>query len=306
MAQDQDVGASHEVGGRRDGLHHDGPALGITETGILLQRLLGLLALPYVEGDVVDKGQLQLVVAEGHGRQLDPLHDRIAVFQAVAQAACGGIDDDLVQGQAQILQQDVDLLGQIDVDGGGGHRGVAVAHDRGADALVGHVLDGTDDEVLSGAVLRDLPQHLGILVRIRRAPDDQGDIDGLVDLLHLGHRVRGADVVLVGIGAPQVETDEVRPVFLDALLGPGRGIANDVLEGLPGRLGPILGVHVPDLHGDLGLVGHLALELVKGQTGLPADLDRVVPFAQLDLLDRPGILLLDHLEAHNHSLFLMH
>ena len=183
---------------------------------------------------------------------------------------------------------------------------MAVAHDRRANTLVGHVLDGADDEVLSGAVLGYLLQDLGVLVRIGCAPDDQGHINGLVDLLDLGHRVRGAHIVLVGICASQVEADDIRSVLLDALLGPGRGIANNILEGLQSGLGPLLGLHVPDLHGDLGLIGHLSLELVKGQTGLPADLDGVVPLTQLDFHDRPGILLFNHLEAHNHSLFLMH
>jgi hypothetical protein len=50
---------------------------------------------------------------------LQAFHDRIAVLHAIAQAAGGGVDDDPIHGHAQVFQQNIDLLGQVDVDGRG-------------------------------------------------------------------------------------------------------------------------------------------------------------------------------------------
>ncbi len=118
MTHDHDVGTRQQIGNCPDGFHQNAAFFRIAQDRRFLGGLFGFFALPDLVAQVVDDGQLEFIISLGHGRHAKPFHNRIGIFQPVAQPTGGGIDDDLLRIHSQVFQQDVDLLGKVDVDGG--------------------------------------------------------------------------------------------------------------------------------------------------------------------------------------------
>jgi hypothetical protein len=103
-----------------------------------------------------------------------------------------------IHGHAQVFQQNIDLLGQVDVDGRRTDDGVAVAHGRGADTFVVLVFHGADGQLHILAVFGNLLEHRFIFFMVGNAPDHQGDVDGTQHLFDRGGCIRGAGIVPLG------------------------------------------------------------------------------------------------------------
>ncbi len=152
---------------------------GSPNNGALVYRFLGLFALPDLVGQVVDDRQLQFVVSLVEGGHAKTLHNGVAVFQSIAQPAGGGIDKDPIGGHSEVLQQDIDLFGEVDVDRRRRNDRVTITHGRGTDTLVVLVLNRSEDKRFVLAGFGDFFQDLLVLLNIRASPDDQRHIDGI-------------------------------------------------------------------------------------------------------------------------------
>ena len=79
---------------------------------------LASLAFQDSRPDVRHQRHLGHAVVLPERRDLEPLHHRVRVLEPVTQRARSGVHEDLVDVHAQVGEQDVQLLGQVDVDGG--------------------------------------------------------------------------------------------------------------------------------------------------------------------------------------------
>ena len=75
-------------------------------------------------------GQLS-IASPAEGGEPDALHHRVGVLEAVAEAAGERVDEHAVEVDARVGEQDVELLGDVDVDRALGDHGVAVGHGGG-------------------------------------------------------------------------------------------------------------------------------------------------------------------------------
>ncbi len=119
MPHDQNVRASQQIGDGPHGFHENAPFFRITQIGFLFSRQFCFLALPHLIAQVVDDRQLKFVITLVEGGHAKSFHNRITVFHTISQSACGGINYDTIHGHAQIFKQNIDLFGQIDINGGG-------------------------------------------------------------------------------------------------------------------------------------------------------------------------------------------
>ncbi len=302
MAQDDDVRASQQEGDRGGGLHEHAAHGAVAQLGSVLVGKLGFLGLPDLVAHIINDGQHQLVVLLDQGGHADALHDRVGVLHAVAQTAGGGVDDDALQGHAQVAKQDVELLGQVHVDGAAGDDGLVVGQGGGAHGLVVVLVHRAQEQVLALEVLGDALQGLGILVGVGAAPDDDRHLHRGQHLAHGLGGLLGGRVVGVGVGGLQLDHDGLGPELLHALLGPGAGVAGHVGHGVQTGGGPVFGHHVPHLHGQHGAAGHLPLEGVEWVAVLAAHLERLVALAQGDLKDFAGVGYFRYCKGHSSSL----
>ena len=303
MAHDEQVASGQQQVHGSDGFHEDAPLGLVAQLRRFFIRLFALFHLPHFLTDIVDDGELQLVVFLGQSRHAVPLHDGVAVFQAVTQAAGGGINQDVGVFDPQLAQQDVQLFGQVDVDGGVGDDRVAIGQGRGADLLVVLVLDRADDDGFVAAGFRHRGQHFGILFDVAGAEDDEGHVDGRGHLLGRSGGRLGGGVVPVGVGAVQDQGDGVGPKFLDAFLGPGHRVFGHVFDGGIGRGGPLFArVPVPHFHGNPGLVGHGPFKDIEGVGGLASQGNGFIAFADGYGFDRTRVNLFGNLEGQGSSL----
>ena len=90
--------------------------------GQLVLVHLGLLGLPGLLADGGDDRHLHLGIVLRQGGQTVALEHGIRVLEAVAQGPGGGIHEDVALVHAQLGEQHVQLLGQVDVDGREGDR----------------------------------------------------------------------------------------------------------------------------------------------------------------------------------------
>ena len=95
MAHDEQVASGQQQVHGSDGFHEDAPLGLVAQVRRFCVTQFALLHLPHFLPHVVDDGELQLVVFLGQGGHAVPLHDGVAVLQAVAQAAGGGIHQDV-------------------------------------------------------------------------------------------------------------------------------------------------------------------------------------------------------------------
>ena len=153
MAEDDQVRTGQEEADRGDRFHQDSPVPGVAQLGVV--RGLGFLGFPGFDPDVIDQGKLEFFVFLNEGGHPVALHHRIGIFEAVAQAAGGGIHQGLIFRNAQVGKEDVELLGQVDINRGGGQDPVGEADGAGPDLLIGFFLDRTQNQVLPPAFLRD-------------------------------------------------------------------------------------------------------------------------------------------------------
>ena len=152
------------------------------------------------------------------------------------------------------------------------------------------------------AVFGDLLEDRFVLFVVGDAPDDQGHIDGAQHLFHRGRCLRRAGVGAVGIDAFELEHDNFGAVFLNAFFCPCGRVGDHVLKGFHCRCRPLLGCHVPDLHGNFRFVGHFPLKLIEWVAGFAADGNGFVAFTDGDRLYRTCIGFLVEFETQSYLL----
>ncbi len=289
MPHDQKIRTRQQVGDGPDGFHQDAAAFRVAQSGGFFRFQFGFLGFPDFKPEVVDDRILEFVIALVHGGHSQALHDGITVFHTVPEAAGGRVDNHTVHGHSQVFQEDVDLFGNIDVNGRRRDNGMAETHGRRADTLVVLVLYGAQDQVLALAVFGDFFKDVFILFGACGSPHDHRYVYGGQNLLDRRGSVRRARILVIGIRASELKRDHFRAVRFNAFFRPGRRIADDILKRLDGRFRPVFRLHVPDFHGDFGLVGHFTFELVKRVACLAADSDSFVTLSQLNIPHSSGI-----------------
>ena len=203
-----------------------------------------------------------------------------------------GIDQDLVVRYAEVFQKDIELFGEVDVDGRVGRDNVFVSYGSSAHLLVIALGNRSDHHIEARAGLCDCLEDLGVFLIVGGAPNDQGHVDRLGHLLgHFG-RVLCGEVLAVGVSSCKPQADYIGLVFIDAFLGPCHRIAQHVLEGLQGLLRPFFRLNVEDLEGQFRRIGHFPFEGVKIVPGLSADNDFTSRLSNFDFTNFSGILYL--------------
>jgi hypothetical protein len=114
--------------------------------------------------------------------------------------------------------------------------------------------------------------------------------------------LRRTGVVAVGVDAFQLEHDNFGAVFLDAFFGPCGRIGDHIFEGFECRWRPLVGCHIPDLHGDFRFVGHFPLKLIERVAGFAANSNGFVALTDGDRLDRTCIRFLVEFETQSYLL----
>ena len=113
MSHDQNVGPRNRKGHGRDRFHEHGPLLLVAELRVVRLLRLGLFGLPYLVREVADDGRLELHVLLGEGGHAVPLDHRVGVFEAVAQAAGRGIDEELLVGDPRLPSRMFNCLARL-------------------------------------------------------------------------------------------------------------------------------------------------------------------------------------------------
>ena len=85
----------------------------------LIGATCGFFGFPNFDTQVAIHRKLQFLILLRQSRHAGPLDDRIGILHPVTQAADGRVDQDIVVGHAQVAQQNVQLLGQVHVNGRG-------------------------------------------------------------------------------------------------------------------------------------------------------------------------------------------
>ena len=201
MAHDQHIGARHQISNGSHRFHQNSALFRIAESGCVGNFQFGLFAFPNFVAKVVDQGQLQFVISLGQGRHADTFHHRIGILQTVSQTASGGIDDDFIGGNTEVLQQDIALFSQVNVDGRRSNDCMSETHRCRADSFVVFVFHRTQNQVFTLTLFGNFLEHLFIFFHIGRAPYDQWYINGCQNLFYSGDRFICAGVFTVGIGA---------------------------------------------------------------------------------------------------------
>ncbi len=166
---------------------------------------------------------------------------------------------------------------------------MSVSHCGCTDPLVVLVLHGSNGQVFILAHLGDHFQDLFILFKISTTPHNQRYVNTVADLFDYLGGILGASVFAVGIDALELEDDQFRPVLVDTFFCPGHRVGHYILERTDSGFGPVLGLHVPHLHGNFGFVRHFAFKLIKRITRFASDGDRFIPITDGDLFYAAGI-----------------
>ncbi len=112
MSQDKEVGASLESAQCRDSLKVYASHTGFAQLGLLIGRELRFLGFPDFLSDIVNYRILQFIVVLSQCGLTDTLHDGVAVFHAVTDAARSGVDEDPVVGNAEVFKKNIQLFSQ--------------------------------------------------------------------------------------------------------------------------------------------------------------------------------------------------
>ena len=88
----------------------------------------GFLGFPGLLADIADQRKLQFVIGLSQSRHFQSFHNRITIFDTVADAANRRIHNQLAIRNTQITHQDIQLLGQIDIDRAGSNHGMMVTN----------------------------------------------------------------------------------------------------------------------------------------------------------------------------------
>ena len=268
---------------RRNSLHENAPFGRITHERRVFR--FRFLRFPYFLPQVADDGKLQPLILLGEGGHAVALHDRVGIFDSVAESAGGRIDNDLSVRHTEVAQEDVELFGKIDVDRAVGRQGMFIGNGAGADLLVIFHNNGADDEIHPVARLGDFTEQLGILLGTAAAVDDYRNIHRRCDLFGRFRCLIARGIQTVGIGADQLQGNHIGAIDPRRLLGPGNGIADDIPVRFQRGLRPVIGRRIVHLDGDAGGMGHFPLEEMKRIRGLPPHRDRVGSFSQHNFLD---------------------
>ncbi len=119
--------------------------------------LLCLLGLPDFLRQIAEKRALQLFIILRDGRLTDALHDRIGIFNAIAKPAGGWVDDDFFNGNADIGKQNIELFGQIDINGRIGDKRQIIGKGLRAELLMICFINGADNELFVPGRLQQQP-----------------------------------------------------------------------------------------------------------------------------------------------------
>ncbi len=298
MAHDQNVGATEQVGNGSDRLHQNGTLLRVAEERRFLNPLFGFLALPDLVAEVVDHRVLELIVTLTHGRHRQPLHDAIGILHTIPETTGGRVDDNPIHRHTEVLEQNIDLLGQIDVDRRRGDQRMTVSHRRRGDTFVIFLLDGAEQQILVLAGLGHRFHNLFILGRCRASPDDERHLHGTENLSHRFRRRLGAGVLIVRVDALELQDDCLGAIVFNALFRPGGRVGNHILERGQGRLGPVRRLHVPYFHSNQGVIGHIAFKGVERVTCLATDSYSGITRTNGNRFDATGVGLLFNFKCH--------
>jgi len=194
-----------------------------------------------------------------------------------------------VRVHAQLGHDRVELLGEVDVDGGFRADLLIVGQaGGGADGLVVFVARGEHEDVLAREGFRDLVEELGVLLDVLAAHDDDGHGDGVGDVLGELHALLDGLVGAVGIGALKMEAQEGRALHRLSPLG-------HVDDGLAALVEGLLAGHVILGHAEIGQfdadlrrILDFLVEGVEGQHILAADRRGSVANTEGHFID-PGV-----------------
>ncbi len=292
MAQYEKIRPGLQSTQSRNGFQVDSSDPSIAQFWLFFGGKLGFLGLPYFLGYVVDYGVLKLLVVLSQSSLPDSLHNGVAVLHAVADGAGGGIDQDLVSGHAEVFQQDVKLLGEVDVDGRVCGYNVLIRYGCGAHLFVITLGNRAQHDVQARTGLCNGLENLGVFLIAGNTPDDDGNIDGFCDFLRGFSSLVSGQVLAVGVGSCKPQADYIGLVHIDALLGPFHRVADDIFEGLQCLRGPFLRLYIQDLKGQFRGIGHFPFEGVEIVPGLSAYDDFASRLADLDFSNFSRILYL--------------
>jgi len=101
----------------------------------------------------------------------DPLDDGEGVFHPVAETSRQRVDEDAIGGEPEVREEEVHLLGHVDVDGGPGDHAVAVRQRRARDEPVILLLRVREEDRSAGRS-RDGGKEPGVHLLVAASPHD--------------------------------------------------------------------------------------------------------------------------------------
>ena len=298
MAHDKKIGTAQQICYCANGLHQDTPSFRIAKKRGIFDLLPGLLAFPDLIAEVVDHRVLEFIVSLRHGGQSQPFHNRIGIFQSVAETACGRVNNDPVHGHTQVFKKNVDLFCQVDIDGGGGDNGMPVSHCRCADSFVVLFLYRPYNKVFPLTGLCDRLENDLVFCRICASPDYQRYRDGPQNLFDCGGGRFRTSILIVGINAFQLQNDCLCAELGNTFFRPGSRICKHILELHCHRFRPVLGNDIPNFHCNDRLIRHVTFEGIERVTGFATDFDGRSSLSNGNFLDAARIGFLLHFKSH--------
>src|SRR3989304_7499092 len=121
-----------QLGGNR--LHDNSPFCSISHKRRGLH--LGLFRFPDLFSQIANDGKLQSFILLRKSSHTVAFHDGVGILNTVAQTSCGGINDKLSIGNAEIAQQDIELFSKVNVYRTIGCHGMLVSNGPGSYLLV--------------------------------------------------------------------------------------------------------------------------------------------------------------------------
>jgi len=176
--------------------------------------------------------------------------------------------------------EDVQLLGQVNVHRGAGIHQMTMGQGRRDDGAVVLLLANSQHDPLPRRLLSHSHEQLVVGVHLPWAEDQDRQTSGFQ------HRAGSS----AGIGCrrwcvsilrqTKLKQDQVGPSLLSRL-GPGRRVVHHVAPGLHQERRPIIRPPICDFDGYARRVGNLSLEVQERQRGFPANGDGVTASAAL-------------------------
>lgn len=215
------------------------------------------------------------------------LDGRVDVDHAEAEGAARRVHDDVLDVHAHVAQEDVKLLGQVDVRRRLRNDLVRVGQAARRERAVVVRLGRAEEAVLAGGGLRALGKHVVVHLVHVAAPHDEGQAACPQDALHVVGALLGTAAFAVGVRGSKVQADHVgAPLF--APRSPLSEVARHVGDVLAGLGVPVVHAGRVDLEGEGGRMRIAGLKAEHGQPRLAADRDRTRARAALLLRRADG------------------